>query len=326
MTTTPRFGRVCTVDVTETGNIPVLKIEGYDGMSSPPNGLRISFRAERKIAAVASSCTIQIYNLSPASRGTLAQRSLAIVRADPLRYVRLDAGYLGGAGKAVKGVLFYGVIVRCTNQREGPDWITTIEANAAFGFALLNTIQKSWDVTAGLPVRTVLTELITNIGFTTVTFSPQAELILAVKFTHTVVVTGSGYEAVRRICEEYGLVFWVDIGGAAITAKGYPKSTVTLSIDEDTGLLGTPKVTDLGAEFRTLLDPRLEPGNLVIVTSHTLLESIPDPSIGMLYTLWDLTIVGDTHGNDWFCDCSAWFFPPVTKTALPVAVPSLISP
>ena len=301
------------------GTTEIKTIHGFDQSGANPFGLHVSFKVERKITAIADTASVRIWNLNPESRGMLAQRSLARVWRDPLRYVRIEAGY-----KDKTGIIFNGALVRAINNREGPDWITELKCSAAFGQALLNTLEKSWGTAT--PVKDIVDELFTVGGWASVNYTDAANLVLAGALVHTKTVVGSAYESVRQLLKNYNLTFNVDVDGVTIYKPDYPRDVPVLSLDETTGLIGTPKVGDYGADFKTFLDARIRPGMIINIDSETLRESITDPSLGQDFTVYQVTCNGDTHGDDWFSEVTnARFYPPEEQSSLPVFGPSLTS-
>ena len=301
----PRFGRRVKVDIFD-GTTPVKTIFGFDDAEEPAYGLRISFSIEKKIAIQGDSAKIKIYNLAPDSRAAIAQRSIYAKRQDPLHYVRLEAGYVGNDNNNV-GVLFNGTIVTAINKRQGPDWVTEIEGNAVFGQSFLNTLEKSWSKT---PVKDIVVELFGVAGWSKVTFAPEASKVLTGKIENTFVTSGSAYASLQLLLEGYRLTFNVDVDGAVVFSPGFPREAPALQIDETTGLLGSPEPTFIGANFKSFLDPRIRPGQLVQIDSETLRESLSDlGSIGRSFMAWEVNHSGDTHSDDWFSEVVAWFSP-----------------
>ena len=316
----PRFGRSSILSVVENG-VPLTTIHGYDDSGATPFGLRIAFQVQRAIKPMADTATIRIWNLSETNRSMFAQRTLAFVRSGPLRYVRLEAGY---AGDGHTGVIFNGAIVQAVNMRQGPDWLTEIELSAIFGQALLNNFSKSWGGAAGTPVKTILGEIFETAGFGQTRYTPTADDALIGNKEVSYAVVGSAYRSARQLLSAHGLTFNVDVDGVTIYKQGHPRGDDFIPIDEQTGLLGTPKVTALGTNFRTLLDPRIRPGQLVRIDSPTLRSSLAnDPNLGRDYTVWEVKVTGDTHSDDWFCDVIAYYHPPLEQVATPIPGPTL---
>ena len=317
-----RFNRQSTLTISDGREI-VKVVRGFNQVDDRPLGLRISFRVERKITALADTARIRVWNLNSDSRGMLAQRSLARVRRDPLRYAKLEAGYDDHFG-----TIFNGVIVRAINTREGPDWVTELECSAVFGQALLNTLSKSFGTAT--PVRNIVDELFAAAGWGSVHYSPEALEVISSILTKTKVVIGSAYNTASRLLKNHRLTFSVDVDGITVYKPDHPRvsgsesGTVPfLLLDESTGLVGTPKVTDFGADFKALLDPRIRPGQIVRIDSETLQESITDPRLGRDFTVYQVTCNGDTYTDDWFSEvANARFFPPEEQTSLQVLGPT----
>ena len=302
-----------------TGATAVLKktVYGFDDSGSP-YGLRVSFSVERKIASVADSAVVRIWNLNEESRSMIAQRSLYYDRRDPLRYLQIGAGHRGtSAITDTTSVIFNGAIVIAFNERQGPDWVTEIQASAVHGQALLNQINKPWRTT---PLANIIRELFGVAGWANVNISPQAAIVIASKVETSLAVSGSAYQAATTVLKNHGLTFNVDHDGVTVFVSGYPRDPLPLPVNEDTGLIGTPKVTALGADFKTLLDPRIRPGQLVTLKSETLGSSIA-ANLGSEYVIWGAKALGDTHTDDWSSEAEGRITPPPSDAASSVAGP-----
>lgn len=320
-----RFGRRSIITILD-GTVAIKTIHGFDQTGSDPFGLRLSFNIERKLTAIADFATIRIWNLNAESRGMLAQRSLATltglgIAPATLRYVRVEAGYEDSTG-----IIFHGAIVRAINIREGADWITEMTCSSAYGQALLNTLEFSWGTPT--PVKTVVDALFGAAWpGSTVTYTSEALKELRGKLVNSKAVEGSAYIRARRMLNDFGLEFNVDVDGVTVYKKDFPRDPVNpnvpyLPLDETTGLIGTPKISDVGTEFKTFLDSRIRPGLLVQIDSESLRASLSDPSLGRNFTVMEVLCVGDTHSDDWFSEVPrALFFPPVQRNALNTLAP-----
>lgn len=300
----PNVGRTCFVTILD-GEVPLKVIEGHLNDAERRGGLRIAFSVERKATHLADTAIIKIWNMSSATRALLAQRSLAYARVDPLRYVMLEAGY-----KKQNGVIFHGAIMKVTNTRDGPDWITEITGQtSAVAIAMLQKIPFSRSSPTGVPVKSIVQDLLKLAGFKKVIFSVEALIILGSKFETSFVHYGSAYYGAAKLLNNYGLAFLPDLGNAVVFEPGWPADATVQIVDEYSGMIGTPKLNDLGADIRTLLNPNFLPGRKVNVQSLTIDASVGDKSLGRVFTIYNVSIKGDTHGNDWFTDLSCWFFP-----------------
>lgn len=316
----PLVDRTCFVTILDQ-ETPHLVIEGHTSNQQKRSGLRIAFNIQRKATYLADAATVKIWNLSSANRASLAQRSLAFSRRVPIRYLMVKAGY-----KEQNGVIFHGAIMRVTNTRDGPDWITEIDAITAVS-ALFDKTPFSRVSPTGVPVKTIVKELLIIAGFKKISFSEEAEIDLGGKVETSYALIGSAYHGAANLLANHGLTFLPDLGNVVVFRPGWPADAFVQNIDEYSGMVGTPKLNDLGADIRVLLSPNLLPGRKVRVESQTIDASVGDKSLGRVFTIYNVNCVGDTHGNDWFTDLNCWFFPiPIefAATGTPLPVPQII--
>ncbi len=309
--------RECAVTVLEETGTVLKQIMGYND-SSVRYGLRVGFKVQRTITPVADTAIVRVYNLAPASRAELAQRNIYLTGQSP-RYLQVKAGY-----EQTAGAIFNGAIVRVVNVREGPDWVTEIEANAALAQALANTKEKSWSSGAGISVESIVRELFQATELGNPVFSVEATTRMAGVFLESFVTEGSAYESIRRVLDAMGLTWSTGVEGVTVLKPGHPKDLRPFLLSEDTGMIGAPKVTDMGAEIRMLLDQRVTPGTLLDVSSETLDASTP--GLDSRFTVWSMDIVGDTHADDWYNNITALFFPPVVSAKKPALAPPTLAP
>lgn len=315
-----QFDRRCYVTVTDSAGY-FKQVQGYRQTGSGLHiGLRVAFRVERGLTGLANTATVRIWNMEQRSRAAIAQRSLYFSRREPVRHLQVSAGYADRVG-----ALFNGAVTRVLNEREGADWITTIEASTAAAHLFLNTMEKSWDSLTGVPLATILAQVFAATGLGEPQYSPTAMARVSSQVVTGMAVSGSAAAAAKRILRSYGLDFTVDVDGVHIYKDGQPLSaTQVFFVDEYTGLLGSPKLNDLGAEITTLLDPRVGPGALLTVDSETLLASVP--GLGNRFTVWKVTHNGDTHGNAWENKIEGQFYPPVQEVTQPIGRPPTVYP
>lgn len=80
-----------------------------------------------------------------------------------------------------------------------------------------------------------------------------------------------------------------------------------------TGLIGAPTLTELGADFRSLINPDIMLGRRVKMDSSVVqlgqegleFRKVRNTADG-LYKVMDLRYLGDTRGNEWYCDIIGW--------------------
>lgn len=289
---------------------------GYDQKKNTnvPTGLRITFTISKQLTDVADTATVRIYNLNRESRKLLAQRSIYLYKTAQVRTLQIQAGYADALG-----ALFNGGIERVTNTRQGPDWITEIKASSALSQILHNVYDKNWHSDAGTSAKTIFEEVATAAGVGDVAYSPAALDLLTKTKLPSFSASGNAYETVRKLVKSMGLVFTVDNGKTIVVEPSAPLTdpsdlNAAFRVSEFTGLVGSPRVEDMGYEFRVLIDHNITMGLLVLVESQTLEESTP--GLDAMATVWTMEIRGDTHEDDWYMDVKTLFYPPQVSPLL----------
>jgi hypothetical protein len=309
------FNRAARIAIVE-GDHVVLDVGAYNGVA----GLAFRFNVRQKLTRIPDTATVEINNLSPASRAAVAQRSIVVTLQGPLRYLQVFAGY----GASAPG-LFNGGIMRAYNKRNGADWVTEIDASVGMGQALGNVLSQSWGNT---PPKTILDGMFAAVGLGQPTYSKGALAVLQGKPRMDAVAAGSAYEAVAKLLASFNLPWTVGVNGVSVTTPHEPisaeeKDVVKVSVDS--GLLGTPEINDLGITFTTLLDYRIMPGVLCEVDSDTLRESLK--GLTNRFTAWVVTHRGDTMGNDWRTEVQGFFYPfPALAHVGGVEAPAALQP
>ena len=81
------------------------------------------------------------------------------------------------------------------------------------------------------------------------------------------------------------------------------------NINPQTGLIGAPTLTELGADFRILLNPEILVGRQVFMDSATVqlaqaaidIRKVRTTADGF-YKVKETRLIGDTRGKDWYTD------------------------
>lgn len=312
-----KFIRKCFISILETpigGEDEIIKqIWGYDqeeATAGTPLGLRVSFIINKQLSDVSDNAVVKIYNLNQESRKALAQRSIYIYKTSKVRTLQISAGY-----KDDFGALFNGGIERVINTREGPDWVTEIKASSALAQILHNVLDKNWESDAGTPFKTIADEAFSSLaGVDKVSYSVEALSLISSITLPSFSANGSAYKTVQNLMRGIGLAWTIDSKEAKVVIPSNPLNAAnSYLVDETSGLIGSPKVDDMGYEFRTLIDHNITTGTLVFISSQTLEASTP--GLDALATAWTLEVRGDTHEDDWYMDVKTLFYPPIIKPA-----------
>lgn len=161
-------------------------------------------------------------------------------------------------------LIFDGNIISSSSSREGPIWITTIEAWDG-GFARTNSY-VSISFAPGVTFQNIASSLINSMG-TTVSvgyISPD----ITINNLKGMTVMGNPYDKLLNLCAGLNADMYINFGKIYIVKKGQPVPSLgTFSIDSTTGLLDTPQIEFPKYSFKMLFEPRIMLGQTASVTS-----------------------------------------------------------
>ncbi len=225
--------------------------------------LTIEFDITRRTLSTASTASIRIYNLSQKNRNNIR---FNVSDIGNFRQVTLQAGY----GDNLSTV-FSGNISRAWSVREGVNFVTTIECFDG-GFSYNNSTTEL-SVPAGTSRKTVLTSLIGDLDFVSLgavgpSFytDPKTGSFLSLPLGNTL-----NGDTTALLKEYTNGGFFIDLGVAHCLSNNeyIIGADPTLTIDSDSGLLGTPVLEETIVHFDMLFEPQLKPGYSVFLNSIT---------------------------------------------------------
>lgn len=212
-----------------------------------------TFRTKRTRASKPNEATVTIHNLTDHTLRYLEQPGLTVQVL---------------AGEVVAGQLFIGEISRrgVTTDWPIPERVTVIKA--ADGRRVYRDTVFSASYRAGTPVDVVIQELVVASRLRTSVLTPLPGVVLPTP-RHFM---GAWAPILGELLLPYGLYFTIQGGALSILPEDGPPpppagtATVPL-ISPTSGLIGSPKRTDKGVNFKATLDARLTPGWAVQVQS-----------------------------------------------------------
>lgn len=250
--------------------------------------IKIEFTISKSVSSAANTAEIKFYNLAESTRNGMGREFDAIT---------LEAGYMppGEAGNV--GVIFKGAIRDVEHKREGPNIITAIscgDGDKAFRRA---TISKSYP--AGTKVTDVIEDISDELeakGITRGEFKYPDELKTKT-FKRPYAVCGSCVREMDVIGRGNGF-YWSSQNETIeiIPGDGFVGSVALIT--PETGMIGTPAITDNGVKVSAMLNPEIRPNRRVQVKSQTLEMNAAD---GM-YRVSDVTYSGDNMTGDFKVD------------------------
>lgn len=278
------FGRECVVLI---GRPPTA---GEYALQTPTalriEGLRIAFKVVRDLRPTPNTAEVSIWNLSPESRAKIDSAGQRVV---------LVAGYTGADGQ-----IFSGDARRTSSSKQGPDWVTKIEAGdgeRAYKFARVSESFGPGAKLADVVVKTV-GQLKTDPGST------------ADKVKNFVGEFASGYTQharasteLTRLLSPLGWTWSMQDGRVELLGPNETVQEEAPRLTPETGLVGSPTIDPpqkkgqkAVLKVRALLLPRLRPGQRLVIESE---------AHRGVFRAEKVTHTGDTWGNDWYTDIEA---------------------
>lgn len=244
----------------------------------------IEFSISKSISSTANSAEITIFNLTESHRNSMGKEFDSIT---------LEAGYIppGEAGNV--GVIFKGAVRDVEHKREGPNIKTIISCGDGDKALRRATISKSFP--KGTPVKDVVDELAKQL---------EAEGLAKGEFKFPEAMEGKTFKRPYAACgscaREMDTIgrgnafYWSSQNETLeiIPSDGYVGGVVLIT--PDTGMIGTPAITDNGVRVKCLLNPEIRPNRRVQVKSQTLEMNAAD---GM-YRVTEATYSGNNMDGE----------------------------
>lgn len=249
-------------------------------------GLRVQFKANKKLSKEPNELEATVYNLSENSRAMLREVGRRAV---------LEAGY-----GTETSVLFVGDTRLVTHTREGANWLTRLQCGD--GEQVYRHARTLESFAPGTPKSVIARSLFSSLGI------DAREAINAVsglveQFTQGYVAAGRVSTELDRLLKGSGLGWSIQDGKLQVlTERGVTSDAIVL-ISPDTGLVGSPVHGSPAARgkpqvlrIKSLLQPSIRPGSRV---------QLEAAEMQGLFKVLEVTHTGDTHGGDWYSELEA---------------------
>ncbi|MFZ5440456.1 MAG: phage protein [Myxococcota bacterium] len=248
-------------------------------------GLDIEFRVEKDLQSSPNNAEISVFNLSAESRAKLEGSGQRVI---------LQAGYEG-----TEAQIFSGDLRRAFSTKQGPDWVTKIEAGDGERSIAFPRLRESYR--PGTSVADVVKKTLRSMGGDSTTAVEKASR-LAGEFSSGYAQSGSSSRELTTLLEPLGYTWSVQDGRIEILQEDETVADSAVLVSPESGLVGSPTIAAATKEkkaavkLRTLLLPRLRPGQKLELRSESM--------TGVLKAL-RVTHAGATHGGDWYTDIEA---------------------
>ena len=247
------------------------------------SGLKIVFSVKKTLSTFSNSARVNIYNLSKKAFDQIAVEDDLI----------LNAGYTDGAGEKL---LFKGDIQKISREHSGTDIITKLQCDD--GGLKLREIRGELSRGTGVGVMQIIGEILDAFSFPTRQHAPFIDKQYLHGFSHV----GSAREALSKLTDRIGVEWSIQNGEAQLLLKGDVNLTPPIPVSALNGMIATPdslddvrgelslNKRDSGWKVRSLINPEIEPGGRLDITSNTANGE---------FRIEEVDHFGDTFGSDW---------------------------
>jgi len=267
-----------------------LKLINTDGRVIISKDLRVNFEITKDLFGYPYLARISVYNFSLERVNEISEE---------FTNVEFKAGY---ADSIV--TIFKGDIRNIVNRRDGVDTIT--EFYAGDGERVTRESYFSRTYSGGTPLKQVVNDLASNFNI------PKAQLdgLDSVrKSLKGLSFSGPTKEILNKLSDDYGF-YWSIQDGQFVTQdrdKADLENEVTV-VTRSTGMIGSPSVTEIGADVRILLNPDIQPYRAFKIETPNFEVNVGNlffrkqiPTLGEgLFRVNKVVHSGDTRGTDWF--------------------------
>lgn len=256
--------------------------------------LRIVFEITKSMRSYPNLAKIDIYNPAP---DTMA----IIENEDPL--IALSAGYKGNIG-----LIFKGRIRNIFNNKRQSDRILTIYAGDGEQDWQEATFNKT--LTENINLNDIMLELFNTFNITgDVTVGTVEGVNVGDNRLLGQTLSGSSKDILDSLANDYNFQWSIQDGEINVVNENKSLSNKSsVIIKQTTGMIGTPTVTEIGADVTTLLNPELLPNRSFtiesesqdIALSNLQFRKVKRTRAAGKYKGIEVLFTGDTHGTPWY--------------------------
>lgn len=261
-----------------------------DGEARVIKGLRINFEITKSVLSFPNLCRLNIYNPNEDTLAALQKKFTKII---------INVGYEGDVR-----LLFKGEIRNVFQNRAGVDRLITIYAGDGERDWQNATFNKTF--TENVTISSAIEEVLKS--FEEVTVGVVNGLPQAADKLRGQTLSGSSKDILDQFAEEYGFDWSIQDGEVIITPIESPlEGDEAVLVNAATGMIGSPTVTEVGADVTTLLNPRMLPNkafkiesvNADIQLGNLFFRNIKRTTAEGTYKIQEVTFKGDSREGDW---------------------------
>ena len=281
------------------------------------NGLDATFNIEKNLKADPNSCELRIYNLSETNRKALQALTnvqverkagyAGLVNAKPTPLDTFSADLVSSFGFVAPSAdsdfrIFKGDVVQIFSQKEGPDWVTTLRTSDG-----LNSRQKSRvdpklaTFKKSATIKDIIKKLFDQVLVDTAAAAKKIASgdIDGVDDTilNSYTTFGEVHTEIDKHFKKLNVSGFIEDNQLVILKKGETLGTEAVRLTPDTGLLGSPELSQDGLlKCVSLIRPEIRLGYQLKVESA---------SFNGTYRIERLSYSGSTFDQEWFVTIEA---------------------
>lgn len=230
-------------------------------------GLYITASGQKYANAMQDECTITIANLKRETRDQLATQLTPFNMNQARKSVQLYAGRQSTGAF----LLYSGDIVACTPSQP-PNILLTIKSKTC-QFYKYDLVAQANNVTA--PLSQIAGNVASSMGLTP-HFEATDRTIQNYSFT------GATIKQVDALGQAGSVDAYVDGSTLVVKDRGVALTNTVLQLNQDTGMVGQPELTEYGFRALCMLTPSAKLGGAVELTS------VSNPLLNGSYTIYKL--------------------------------------
>ena len=267
-----------------------LTIIPVDGESRVIKDLRVNFEITKSILSFPNLCRLNIYNPNADTLAALQKKYTKII---------INAGYQGDIR-----LLFKGEVRNVFQNRSGVDRIITVYAGDGERDWQNATFNKTF--TENVSISSAIQEVLKS--FEEVTVGVVNGLPQVADKLRGQTLSGSSKDILDNFADEYGFTWSIQDGEVVITPVESPlEGTEAVLINAATGMIGSPTLTEIGADVTTLLNPRLLPNKAFKIESivadiqlgNLFFREVSKTTAEGTYKIQEVTFKGDSREGEW---------------------------
>ena len=245
----------------------------YGGTARVISGLRVSFSIEKSIDSDANTGTITIYNLNEQSRSEIEREGTVI---------SLEAGYSDEIG-----LIFSGNDLRVSSTRRGVDMITQIQLGDGQKQLKGTTVNAKFQ--AGTSMKDIFSSIASQFDNLSINFQDIAKLGAKI-LSGDLTLSGAAKKAMDTVADSLDADWSIQDGEVRVIPKERLSGDTTVYLSPSSGLIGHAAKTEEGVMFTSLLNPRIQIGRGVEVSSR---------QVNGVYKPTKISHRGDSWSGDW---------------------------